>query len=146
MATSVAITIAAMSWGSMSPRMNVNITTATLAMTIWKRGDLLGLKVEPSLTLEAKGVYITEEIIIYNWWSHNWINFQFVLSNFASIKSDEVYPSWHNAVPYTYWARTAILVKAPFSYLSQTVASNSAHDPILHIDRARRDWIKFNTR
>lgn len=137
-AASIAITIVAMSWGSMSPRMNVNITTATLRMTIWKRGDLLGLKVEPSLTLEAKGVYITEEIIKYSWGNHNRINFRLVPSNFVSIKSGAGYPSWHSVAPYTCPARIAILVTVLFSYPSRTVASDWAHGPILHSDRVRR--------
>ncbi len=48
----------------MSPNIKVRTITAALANTIWNSGDLLGLKVEVSLTLEPRGVYITEEIII----------------------------------------------------------------------------------
>jgi len=52
-------------WDSTSPRKKIVRMTAIFAIIIWKIGDRMGSKVDPSLICEAQGVYTTEEIILY---------------------------------------------------------------------------------
>jgi hypothetical protein len=47
----------------MSPNRKIIKITADFPMIIWKRGDFVASKVDPSWSCEARGVYTTEEII-----------------------------------------------------------------------------------